>query len=74
MCILKPYCFLQVIQGSFNAGIMNSLNEQESLVYDKFFLGGPISLRGFDFRGLGPKRDNDFIGGNVCLMLKHFYI
>ena len=29
---------------------------------DRFFLGGPLSVRGFDFKGIGPRR-----GGNIVL-------
>lgn len=35
---------------------------------DRFFLGGPLSVRGFDFKGIGPRR-----GGNIvlfCFVLK----
>ncbi len=36
--------------------------------YDRFYLGGPDSLRGFEFRDVGPRDDDDSdqaIGGNT---------
>lgn len=32
------------------------------LSFNRFFLGGPLSVRGFDFKGIGPRR-----GGNIVL-------
>lgn len=39
----------------------------EKLIYicDRFFLGGPHTLRGFDQRGVGPHSDNQAIGAHV---------
>src|SRR5690606_19620958 len=33
--------------------------------FDKFFLGGPNSMRGFRYRDVGPKEDREAIGGNT---------
>ena len=33
--------------------------------YERFFLGGPGTLRGFEWWGAGPKEGRDFIGGTV---------
>lgn len=33
--------------------------------FDRFFLGGPNNMRGFGFRQVGPKEDNEPIGGNT---------
>jgi outer membrane protein insertion porin family len=35
--------------------------------YERYFLGGPGSLRGFEWRSVGPKEGRDFIGGNVLV-------
>jgi outer membrane protein insertion porin family len=32
--------------------------------YDRFYLGGPDSLRGFDYRAVGPVQEGEPIGGN----------
>ncbi|KAJ8327879.1 hypothetical protein QVD99_006381 [Batrachochytrium dendrobatidis] len=34
-------------------------------VNDRFFLGGPLSVRGFKQAGIGPKDDNDVLGGDL---------
>ncbi|KAH6564512.1 hypothetical protein BASA50_001473 [Batrachochytrium salamandrivorans] len=34
-------------------------------VNDRFFLGGPLSVRGFRQAGIGPKHDNDVLGGDL---------
>lgn len=36
--------------------------------YDRFFLGGPDSLRGFDFRDVGPYDSGEPVGGNSYMM------
>lgn len=33
--------------------------------YERYFLGGPGTLRGFEWMGAGPKEGRDFIGGSV---------
>nr|CAH0099235.1 unnamed protein product [Daphnia galeata] len=52
-----------VIQGSFQGGFMKRLND-EKLIYicDRFFLGGPHTIRGFQQRGIGPQSDNQALG------------
>jgi outer membrane protein insertion porin family len=32
--------------------------------FDRFYLGGPESLRGFDYRDVGPIQNREPIGGN----------
>src|SRR5690606_36295527 len=32
--------------------------------FDRYFLGGPYDLRGFDYRDVGPSEGSDRIGGN----------
>jgi outer membrane protein insertion porin family len=36
-------------------------------IFERFFLGGPNSVRGFRFRGLGPHENNNPIGGTGML-------
>jgi outer membrane protein insertion porin family len=51
-------------------GQMESLDDQEIPIYERFFLGGINSVRGFGFRGVGPKDENgDPIGGTKELLL-----
>jgi outer membrane protein insertion porin family len=44
--------------------------------YDRFYLGGPDSLRGYDYRDIGPRDADDAtesIGGNTYTMLSFEY-
>jgi len=50
-------------QLSANAGHMSNASEGNFNICDKFFLGGPMSLRGFQFRGVGPHTEGAGLGG-----------
>jgi outer membrane protein insertion porin family len=44
--------------------------------YDRFYLGGPDTLRGFDFREVGPRDpddDDEAVGGNTYSMVSFEY-
>lgn len=44
--------------------------------YDRFYLGGPETLRGFDFREIGPRDpddSNESVGGNTYSMVSFEY-
>jgi outer membrane protein insertion porin family len=64
--VIISYLWLKVIQGSFQGGFMKRLND-EKLIYicDRFFLGGPHTIRGFQQRGIGPQSDNQALGAQV---------
>lgn len=57
-----------VIQGTFHGGLMKRLND-EKLIYicDRFFLGGPHTVRGFNLRGIGPHSDGQALGAQVLI-------
>jgi len=38
---------------------------EKSRINDRFFLGGPTDIRGFNIGGLGPRDGNDSVGGDV---------
>lgn len=45
--------------------------------YDRFYLGGPDTLRGFDFRDVGPRdpdEDDESVGGNTYSMVSFEYL
>ncbi|XP_071809301.1 sorting and assembly machinery component 50 homolog B-like [Asterias amurensis] len=54
-----------VLSCSLQAGLMKPLNYTETRINDRFFIGGPTSVRGFNFRGLGPHTDGDSVGGEA---------
>ena len=55
------------LQASLNAGFLRSIdpNSKTVTVADKFFLGGPLNLRGFEMRGVGPNSDGNAVGGTA---------
>ena len=55
------------LQASLNAGFLRTIdpNSKTVTVADKFFLGGPLNLRGFDMRGVGPSSDGNAVGGTA---------
>ncbi|EDV28059.1 uncharacterized protein TRIADDRAFT_53259 [Trichoplax adhaerens] len=52
-----------VFSSSLNLGLLAS--DGQSKISDRFFLGGPLSIRGFQMRGIGPHSEGDSIGGNA---------
>lgn len=48
-------------------------NDQDVPFFDRFFLGGPDSLRGFDFRDVGPYESGEPVGGNSYAMVSLEY-
>ena len=52
-------------------------NSSDVPFYDRFYLGGPTTLRGFDFRDVGPRDADDSresVGGNTYSMLSFEYM
>lgn len=41
-------------------------------ICDRFFLGGPTALRGFTFRGVGPRESGTSLGGHAFYTLSAF--
>jgi len=55
-----------VVQVSVAGGIMNSFESGSKLnIMDQFFLGGPLTLRGFNIKGIGPHEDGCALGANA---------
>jgi len=49
-----------IVQWCFSAGAIWPLlqgRNQTIKVNDRFFLGGPLNVRGFDYHGAGPHSD-----------------
>lgn len=64
-----------VLQLSLAGGIMRPLEpNKEIMIIDKFFLGGPLTLRGFNMKGVGPHSDGNALGGDMyCMGALHLY-
>ena len=56
----------QVISFSGKLGTLGRFNGDDADVpfYEKFFLGGPYNLRGWDYRDAGPQEEDEPQGGN----------
>lgn len=55
-----------VIQLSLAGGIMKNPNPNTEIrINDRFFLGGPLTLRGFNTKGVGPHSEGNALGGDV---------
>ncbi|MFP4203776.1 MAG: BamA/TamA family outer membrane protein, partial [Opitutales bacterium] len=59
------------------AGTISPFGDSDEVpFYDRFYLGGPDSLRGFDFRDVGPRDPDDedeSVGGNSYGMISFEY-
>lgn len=52
-----------VLQASISGGILSGLgNDWKIGMSDMYYLGGPLSLRGFQMRGVGPHSEGDALG------------
>ncbi|GJJ79086.1 hypothetical protein EMPS_11445 [Entomortierella parvispora] len=54
-----------IISATVKSGYLHSLNGKPSKISDRFFLGGPMSVRGFKSNGLGPREGDDSLGGDA---------
>ncbi|XP_031841540.1 sorting and assembly machinery component 50 homolog B isoform X2 [Nomia melanderi] len=53
-------------QLGLQSGLLRGINNDKKInIADRFFLGGPLNLRGFDMRGCGPRDDNNSLGGDA---------
>lgn len=54
------------LQASFGTGLLTETTKNKFYsVIDRFFLGGPLTLRGFHFNSVGPKVDGYATGGSI---------
>lgn len=40
-------------------------NDKKITIADRCYIGGPLSIRGFETRGVGPHADGDALGSNA---------
>lgn len=59
-----PNCVLSL---SMHAGQLMPYNGNKSFILDRFKLGGPNSVRGFSLNSIGPKDQDDPLGGDLAL-------
>jgi len=57
----KVMLLIQVVQTSVAVGVMSPFGPSTKLsIMDQFFLGGPLTLRGFNIKGVGPHEDGSY--------------
>lgn len=63
------------VQMSLAGGMMKPLATNNELkINDRFFLGGPLTLRGFTLKGVGPHSDGNALGADTYwLAALHLY-
>jgi len=54
-----------ILAGSIQAGGLRSLSDLPLLINDRYFLGGPLSVRGYVLRGIGQHADQASLGGEM---------
>nr|XP_039268177.1 sorting and assembly machinery component 50 homolog A-like [Styela clava] len=52
------------LSAGFRGGFIVPFDNEQTQIPDRFFIGGPLTLRGFDMNRAGPQVDGDFLGGN----------
>lgn len=68
------FCDGIVVQGTLSGGILKSISNDMSIgLSDMFYLGGPLTLRGFHMRGVGPHADGNALGSDVSVLLTVIY-
>lgn len=53
-----------VLSFTSRCGVLLPLNKESSIL-DRFFLGGPLSVRGFNLDGIGPRSGKYSFGGDI---------
>ncbi|KAJ8687444.1 hypothetical protein QAD02_023238 [Eretmocerus hayati] len=63
------------LQLAAQTGFLRGINNDMQIsIADHFFLGGPMNLRGFERRGVGPRDEGYSLGGNTYWAAAlHFY-
>ncbi|KAG0302522.1 hypothetical protein BGZ98_007427 [Dissophora globulifera] len=56
-----------IVSATVKSGYLHSLDGKRSKISDRFFLGGPMSVRGFKSNGLGPREGEDSLGGDAYM-------
>ncbi|KAJ8269555.1 hypothetical protein COCON_G00121620 [Conger conger] len=54
-----------VLSASLWGGVLMPIGDQPSCIADRFYLGGPTSVRGFSMYSIGPQSEGDYLGGEA---------
>ena len=72
-----PLTKKSVFNVRFRAGVVDSYGGTKQVpVYERFHVGGPSTVRGYDYSSIGPKDDDVNVGGNSMLVgnLEYSYL
>ncbi|XP_041111110.1 sorting and assembly machinery component 50 homolog A [Polyodon spathula] len=61
----KRLCWDSVLSTSLWGGLLVPIGDQPSCIADRFYLGGPTSVRGFSMYSIGPQSEGDYLGGEA---------
>ncbi|KAK0141891.1 Sorting and assembly machinery component 50 A [Merluccius polli] len=63
-----------VLSASLWGGLLLPIGDQPTSIADRFYLGGPTSVRGFSMYSMGPQSKGDYLGGEAyCAGGLHLY-
>nr|KAF6277550.1 hypothetical protein mPipKuh1_015358 [Pipistrellus kuhlii] len=54
-----------VFSASLWGGMLVPIGDKPSSIADRFYLGGPTSVRGFSMHSVGPQSEGDYLGGEA---------
>uniref|UniRef100_A0A8C6LYB3 SAMM50 sorting and assembly machinery component n=1 Tax=Nothobranchius furzeri TaxID=105023 RepID=A0A8C6LYB3_NOTFU len=54
-----------VLSASLWGGLLLPFGDAPTCIADRFYLGGPTSIRGFSMYSMGPQSDGDYLGGEA---------
>lgn len=59
------FALAQVFSTSLWGGMLVPIGDKPSSIADRFYLGGPTSVRGFSMHSIGPQSEGDYLGGEA---------
>uniref|UniRef100_A0A8C5DQ03 Sorting and assembly machinery component 50 homolog A n=1 Tax=Gouania willdenowi TaxID=441366 RepID=A0A8C5DQ03_GOUWI len=54
-----------VLSASLWSGLVLPIGDKPTSIADRFYLGGPTSIRGFSMYSVGPQSEGDYLGGEA---------
>ena len=72
-----PLTKKSVFNVRFRAGVVDNYGGTKRVpVYERFYIGGPSTVRGYDYSSIGPKDDDVNVGGSSMLVgnLEYSYL
>ncbi|KAG7221114.1 hypothetical protein INR49_017555 [Caranx melampygus] len=54
-----------VLSASLWGGLLLPIGDKPTSIADRFYLGGPTSIRGFSMYSMGPQSEGDYLGGEA---------